>query len=223
MAFDYPHLGAAGVVADQYLPKAEGEGELDRFIPQAEIIGNGISSSRIFDKALGCLRANYVSDIVFLNLYLRSPNNPLENEPGFCRFTTAAKKNTGSPRTGSCAWPPSTETSTAKARVWRRRSTPSTAWRGSWKGSCSSIGRRWMTCATRSSPDAMALKEVCKWLNCGVLLSVLVSRFDFWCCWTLIGNFDVLQHIKANDGCEKKVNSAVYASILMIAMWRLLL
>lgn len=68
MAFDYPHLGAAGVVADQYLPKAEGEGELDHFIPQAGIIGSGISSSRIFNKALGCLKANYVSDIVVENL-----------------------------------------------------------------------------------------------------------------------------------------------------------
>lgn len=60
MAFDYPHLGAAGVVADQYLPKAEGEGETDRFFPQAGIIG--LSPSRIFNKALGCLKPNYVSD-----------------------------------------------------------------------------------------------------------------------------------------------------------------
>lgn len=58
-AYDYPHLGAAGVVADQYLPKAEHDGEIG-FFPQAGIIGTG--PSRIFDKALGCLRANYVSD-----------------------------------------------------------------------------------------------------------------------------------------------------------------
>ncbi|KAG6431363.1 hypothetical protein SASPL_109442 [Salvia splendens] len=56
-AYDYPHLGAAGVVADQYLPKAEHDGEIG-FFPQAGIIGTG--PSRIFDKALGCLKANYI-------------------------------------------------------------------------------------------------------------------------------------------------------------------
>lgn len=33
----------------------------------------------------------------------------------------------------------------------------------------------------------------------------------------------MLQHIQANDGGAKKVYNGVYASILMIAMWRLLL
>lgn len=64
MAYDYPHLGAAGVVANEYLPKAEGEGETDQYFPQAGIIG--ISPARIFNKALGCLRDNYVSDTIIL-------------------------------------------------------------------------------------------------------------------------------------------------------------
>lgn len=63
-AYDYPHLGAAGVIADEYLPKAEGEGETDQFFPQAGIIG--ISPARIFNKALGCLRDNYVSDDIII-------------------------------------------------------------------------------------------------------------------------------------------------------------
>lgn len=110
-AYDYPHLGAAGVVADQYLPKAEGE-ETDHFFPQAGIIG--IAPSRIYNKALGCLEANYVSDYSE-KLWIQSRHIL---EPGHvCRSTAAARKLTGSQRTGSCTCPQMKQTSTARGRA----------------------------------------------------------------------------------------------------------
>lgn len=57
-AFDYPHLGAAGVIADEYLPQAQVEGDTDQYFPQAGIIG--ITPPLLFNKALGCLSDKYV-------------------------------------------------------------------------------------------------------------------------------------------------------------------
>ncbi|CAA0834247.1 Glycine-rich protein family [Striga hermonthica] len=57
-AYEYPHLGAAGVVADEYLPKAEVEGETNQFFPEAGIIGT--SPALIFNKALGCFSDKYI-------------------------------------------------------------------------------------------------------------------------------------------------------------------
>ncbi|KAL3626579.1 hypothetical protein CASFOL_030128 [Castilleja foliolosa] len=48
--YEYPHLGAADVIANEYLPKAEVEGENNQFSPQSGIIG----TSPIFSEALGC-------------------------------------------------------------------------------------------------------------------------------------------------------------------------
>ncbi|KAL3812292.1 hypothetical protein ACJIZ3_013560 [Penstemon smallii] len=55
---EYPHLGAAGVVANEYLPKAEVEGETNQYFPQAGIIGTG--PAFIFNKALGCLSDKHI-------------------------------------------------------------------------------------------------------------------------------------------------------------------
>ncbi|KAL8047574.1 hypothetical protein ABFX02_07G008500 [Erythranthe guttata] len=58
IAYDYPHLGAAGVVADQYLPQAEVEGGADQSFPQTGIIGT--TPALIFNKALECLSNKYI-------------------------------------------------------------------------------------------------------------------------------------------------------------------
>ncbi|XP_022849013.1 uncharacterized protein LOC111371326 [Olea europaea var. sylvestris] len=49
---DHPHLGAAGVIAKEFLPKAEDEGETDQYFPQAGIINT--NPANIVDKALKC-------------------------------------------------------------------------------------------------------------------------------------------------------------------------
>ncbi|KAL8484857.1 hypothetical protein ACS0TY_027231 [Phlomoides rotata] len=57
-AYNYPHLGAAGVVANEYLPKAEVEGEVDQYFPQTGIIGTG--AALLLGKALSCLSDKYI-------------------------------------------------------------------------------------------------------------------------------------------------------------------
>ncbi|CAI9765833.1 unnamed protein product [Fraxinus pennsylvanica] len=55
---DHPHLGAAGVIAKEFLPRAEDEGETDQYFPQAGIINT--NPANIVDKALECFHDNYI-------------------------------------------------------------------------------------------------------------------------------------------------------------------
>lgn len=57
---DHPHLGAAGVIAKEFLPKAEDEGETDQYFPQAGIINT--NPANIVDKALKCFHDKNVSN-----------------------------------------------------------------------------------------------------------------------------------------------------------------
>ncbi|KAL2464177.1 uncharacterized protein Fot_52133 [Forsythia ovata] len=57
---DMPHLGVAVVIANEYLPQAEDEGETDQYLPQAGIIGTNLSN--IVEKALECFQDKYVSN-----------------------------------------------------------------------------------------------------------------------------------------------------------------
>ncbi|GFP85271.1 hypothetical protein PHJA_000670800 [Phtheirospermum japonicum] len=53
-AYNYPHLGAASVLTNEYVPKAEAEGDGEHYYPQTGLV---------FDKALECLddRNIYIS------------------------------------------------------------------------------------------------------------------------------------------------------------------
>ncbi|KAL6584170.1 hypothetical protein OROMI_003459 [Orobanche minor] len=162
MAFDYPHLGAAGVVADQYLPKAEGEGETDRFFPQAGIIG--ISPSRIFNKALGCLKPNYI--------YSSCEEEHRLTENGELHVTPEYREE-------YC------------------------------KGPCLKETRHVLDCMNGILKGFVFLNRA--------TLDDVRDTIESGCYGPKRGNFDVLQHIQANDGGEKVYN-AVYASILMITV-----
>lgn len=58
-AYEDPHLGAAGVIANGYVPPAEGEGETDEYYPQPGVVGTN-NPDHVFTKALECLHDKYV-------------------------------------------------------------------------------------------------------------------------------------------------------------------
>ncbi|XP_073042227.1 uncharacterized protein [Primulina eburnea] len=57
-AYDYPHLGAAGVVADEYLLEAENEGGSGGYLPQGGVVG--ASPDLIFNKVFECFDDKYI-------------------------------------------------------------------------------------------------------------------------------------------------------------------
>ncbi|XP_073133880.1 uncharacterized protein [Henckelia pumila] len=57
-AYEYPNLGAAGVVANDYLPEAGNEGGSSGYLPQGGIVGT--SSDLIYNKALECFGDKYI-------------------------------------------------------------------------------------------------------------------------------------------------------------------
>ncbi|KAK6146218.1 hypothetical protein DH2020_020087 [Rehmannia glutinosa] len=58
-AYNYPDLGAASVVANEYVAEAEGEGESDdHYFPQTGVAGT--DPGLVFDKALECLNDKYI-------------------------------------------------------------------------------------------------------------------------------------------------------------------
>lgn len=60
-AYDYPYLGAAGVVANEYLPEAENEGGSSGYLPQGGVVGTS-PDLILFNKALKCFDDKYVSN-----------------------------------------------------------------------------------------------------------------------------------------------------------------
>ncbi|XP_073275797.1 uncharacterized protein [Primulina huaijiensis] len=57
-AFDYPHLGAAGVFARGYLPEAEGEGQGDQYFPEAGLIGT--NPALLLNEASECFNDKHI-------------------------------------------------------------------------------------------------------------------------------------------------------------------
>ncbi|KAL2454955.1 putative Pentatricopeptide repeat-containing protein [Abeliophyllum distichum] len=55
---DTPHLGAAEVIANEFLPQAEDEEETDQYLPEAGIIGT--HPSNIVEKALECFHDKHI-------------------------------------------------------------------------------------------------------------------------------------------------------------------
>ncbi|XP_011100800.1 uncharacterized protein LOC105178913 [Sesamum indicum] len=168
LAFEYPHLGAAGVVANEYLPRAENEGETDQYFPQAGIIG---TTPLIFSKALECLSDKYIyssCDEAHRLTQSGELNVPPEFTDQYCN--------------GPCL----TETSHVldcingilKQFVFINRATVNDV-REAIEGGCSYGPKR--------------------------------------------GNFNVIEHIQADDATNKIVSKPViYALVLMVIGWRML-
>ncbi|KAH6816722.1 pentatricopeptide domain protein 40 [Perilla frutescens var. frutescens] len=168
-AYDYPHLGAAGVVANQYLPKAEDEGETDQYFPQAGIVG--ITPALIFKKAIGCLKDNYIYSS--------------------CEEAHRLTEN------GELHVPPDYTDEYCK-------------------GPCLE--------ETKHALDCMGgILKGFVFLNKATLDNVR-DTLESGCGYgPQRGSFDVLEHIQANDAGEKPAsNVVVYASLVVVAVWRLL-
>ncbi|PIN19232.1 hypothetical protein CDL12_08085 [Handroanthus impetiginosus] len=169
-AYDYPHLGAAGVVANEYLPQAEAEGETDQYYPKEGIINT--RPAVLFSKALECLEDKYIY-------------SSCEEEH---RLT----------QTGELHVPPE---------------------------------------YTDEYCNGPCLHETKHVLEC---IEGILKHFEFYNKATLDdvhetiesgcsygpkrGNFDVLEHIQADDSSKNKVShTVVYGILVMIIGWRMLL
>ncbi|KAK6161032.1 hypothetical protein DH2020_002758 [Rehmannia glutinosa] len=169
-AYDYPHLGAAGVVANEYLPKAEVEGETDQYFPQAGIIGT--SSALIFTKALGCLSDKHIyssCEEAHRLTHSGELNVPPEYADEYCNGPCLTETNHVLDCIGGLF----------KGFIFYNRATLNDV-RETIESGCGHGPKR--------------------------------------------GNFDVIQHIQADDASKIKVsNTVIYALTMMIIGWRLVI
>lgn len=122
-AYNDPRLGAAGVIADEFVPPAEGEeGEADHdeYYPHE----HGVDEGALINKALECFDERHVSKCrskCFIRTYTWIDRDCCLNAELYInRYIAVVMNSAGSLHTGRSTCPPIILTNIATGRVWKK-------------------------------------------------------------------------------------------------------